>query len=111
MCIIDRFFEEAPPGKSPWTKENVLSLIFFSPDEITKINICHMIAKEHPEVIEGTRWLINVDIIDSDQASEDYAIDHDDADLYEEDASGLLGAVVTEEVGDMQKDLKSSSMF
>ena len=26
MCIIDRFFREAPPGKSPWTKKNVMSL-------------------------------------------------------------------------------------
>ena len=29
IFIIGRFFEEAPPGKSPWTKENVLSLICF----------------------------------------------------------------------------------
>ena len=29
ICIIDRFFKEAPPGKSPWTKENILSLIHF----------------------------------------------------------------------------------
>ena len=29
MCIIERFVEEAPPGKSPWTRENVLSLIHF----------------------------------------------------------------------------------
>ena len=42
MFIIDRFFEEAPPGKSPWTKENVLSLICFSFDEIPKTKICHM---------------------------------------------------------------------
>ena len=40
MCIIDRFFEEAPPGKSLWTKENVLSLVrFFSLDKIPKIKI------------------------------------------------------------------------
>ena len=30
MFIIDLFFKEAPPGKSPWTKENILSLIRFS---------------------------------------------------------------------------------
>ena len=29
MCIIDRIFKEAPPGKSPCTKENVLSLVRF----------------------------------------------------------------------------------
>ena len=29
MCIIDLFFKEAPPGKPPWIKKNVLSLIRF----------------------------------------------------------------------------------
>ena len=49
ICIIDRFFKEAPPGKYPWTKKNlsfVLSLY-----EIPKIKICHKVAKGHPEVI------------------------------------------------------------
>ena len=56
MCIIECFVEEAAPGKSLWTKENVLYLVhFFSLDKITKIKICHMAAKEHPEVIEGRR--------------------------------------------------------
>ena len=32
-----------------------LSFVFFSLDQIPKINICHMVASEHPEVIEG-RW-------------------------------------------------------
>ena len=33
MCIINRYFREAPPGESPWTKENVMSLVrFFSLD-------------------------------------------------------------------------------
>ena len=31
ICIIDCFFEETPPGKSPWTKKMFcLSFIFFS---------------------------------------------------------------------------------
>ena len=52
--IIDSFFREAPPGESPWTKKNDMSLVhFFSLDEIPKIKICHMVAKYHPEVIEG----------------------------------------------------------
>ena len=29
MCIIDYFLAETPPGKSPWTKENILSIIHF----------------------------------------------------------------------------------
>ena len=29
MCIIDRFFKEAPTGKYPWTKQNVFSLVRF----------------------------------------------------------------------------------
>ena len=53
MCIIERFFDVAPTGKSPWTKENVLSLVRFSLDKISRIKICHMVEKEHPEVIEG----------------------------------------------------------
>ena len=54
MCIIDRFFEEAPPGKSPWKKQNFSSLIrFFSLDEIPKIKIFHVLAQENPEFLEG----------------------------------------------------------
>ena len=38
MYVIDRFTAEAPRGKSPWTKQNVLSLIRFdSLDQIPKI--------------------------------------------------------------------------
>ena len=70
MCIIDRFFRGAPTGKSPWTKENVMSLVrFFSLDKIPKIKICHMVAKDHPEVIEWRRRLIAVDFLDSEEAS------------------------------------------
>ena len=29
MCIIDRFFREAPPGEYPWKKENFMSLVGF----------------------------------------------------------------------------------
>ena len=60
-----------------------------------------MVAKEHPEVIEGRRRLINVDVLDSGEAAEDASIDHDDADLDEDDGSGLVGEGVTEDVGDM----------
>ena len=45
ICIIDRFFKEAPTGKSPRTKENVMSLVRFSIDKIPKIKICHMVEK------------------------------------------------------------------
>ena len=69
-----------------------------------------MEAKEHPEVIEGSQRLIAVGVLDSEEAAEDASIIHDDAALDEEDGSGLVGAVVTEEVGDMQKALKSSSL-
>ena len=49
-----------------------------------------MVAKEHPEVIEGRQRLIAMDVIDSEEADEDASIDHDDADFYEEDGSGLV---------------------
>ena len=85
-----------------------VSRSFFSLDEIPKIKIYHMVAKEHPEVIEGGRRLINVDVLDSEEAAEDAYIVHDYADFDEEDGSGLVGASVTEEVRDIQKALKSS---
>ena len=69
-----------------------------------------MVAKEYPEVIEGRRHLIDVGVIESEETDEDASIDDDDAVLDEEDGSGLVGSGVTEEVGDMQKSLKSSSL-
>ena len=68
---------------------------FFLLDEIPKIKICHMVAKEHPGVIEGRRQLIAVDVPDSEEAAEDASIVHDDAALDEDDGSGLVGAGVT----------------
>ena len=80
-------------------KKNVLYIIIFlSLEKTPKINISHMIAKEHPEMIERKQLLIAVDVLDSEQAAEDYSIDHDGAALDEDDGSGLLGAGVTEEV-------------
>ena len=66
-----------------------------------KIKICHMVAKEHPKVIEGRIRFIDVDVIEYDEANEDSSIDPDGAALDKEDVSGLLGAGVTEEVKDM----------
>ena len=60
-------------------------------------------------MIEGRRRLIAVDVLDSEEASEDDYIIHDDTALDEEDGSGLVGSGVTEEVGYMQKSLKYSS--
>ena len=85
-------------------------VIFFSLDKIPKIKICHMVAKDHPEVIEGRRQLIAVDVLDSEEASEDASIVHYDAAFDEEYGSGLVGAGVTEEVGDIQKALNYSSL-
>ena len=88
-----------------------MSLVrFFSLDEIPKINIFHMVATDHPEVIEGRRRLITVDVLDYEETAEDASIVHDDADFDEEDGSGLLWAGVTEEVQDMHKELNSSSL-
>ena len=67
-----------------------------------------MLTKEHPEVIGGRQQLIYVDVLDSEEASEDAYIDHDYAALDEDDGSGLVGAGVTEYVGDMQKSSKYS---
>ena len=56
-----------------------VSRSFFSLDEIPKIKICHMVANEHPKVIERRRRLIAVDVLDSEEAAEDASIVHDDA--------------------------------
>ena len=42
----------------------------FSLDKIPKIKIFHMVASEHPEVIEGRRWLIATDVPESEEANE-----------------------------------------
>ena len=39
---------------------------FFSLDQIPKIQICHMVVNEHPEVIEWRRRLISVDVCESE---------------------------------------------
>ena len=119
MYIIDRFTVETPHGKSPWTKGNVLSLIrFFSLDQIPKINICHMVASEHPEVIEGRRRLISTDVLDSEEEAEDVSIDNDGSDSDEEDESvykeaGMRTCVTqsgTEEAEEVQWVVKSASL-
>ena len=57
MTIMDSYATDTPHGKS--LLKIVLSLIrFVSPDQISKIKICHMVASEHTEVIEGRRQLI-----------------------------------------------------
>ena len=64
IYFIDRLTAETPHGKSQWGKK-CLSLICFVPlDQIPKIKIFHMVASEHPEVIEGRRRLIATDFLD-----------------------------------------------
>ena len=99
MYVIDRLTMETPHGKSPWTKQMFLSLVgFFFLDQIPKIKIFHMVASEHPEVIEGRRRLIDTDVIDSEKAAEDGSIDNYGADFYEEDDSGLGDVGVIKDV-------------
>ena len=65
-------------------KPNVLSLICFVPlDQTPKIKICHVVASEHPEVIEGRRQFIATGFIHSEEAAEDGYIDNDSAALDE----------------------------
>ena len=59
-------------------KMSCLLFVFYL-DKITKIKICHMVAKDHPEVIEGRRRLIAVDVLESEETAEDAYIVHDDA--------------------------------
>ena len=68
----------------------------FSLDKIPKIKVCHMVEKEHPEVIEGRRGFIDVDVFDSEEAAEDDSIVRDADALDEEERSGLVGEGVPE---------------
>ena len=43
---------------------------------------------EHTEVIEGRHWLIDTDVLDSEEVAKDGSIDNDGAALDEEDNSG-----------------------
>ena len=54
--------------------------------------------------------MIAVDVLESEETAEDAYIVHDDAAEIEEDGSGLVGGILTEEVQDMQKASKSSSL-
>ena len=49
-------------------------------------------------------------VLESDEAAEDVSIYHYSAALDEDGGGGLVWAVVTEEVEDMQKYFKSSSL-
>ena len=50
-----------------------------------------MLAKEHPEAIEGEQLFIDVDILESEKAAKDDSINYDGAASDEEDGSGLIG--------------------
>ena len=70
-------------------KRNVLSLIFFVPlDQNPKIKICHMVASENTEVIEGRRRLVATYVLDSEEVDEDGSIDNDGDSSDEEYESG-----------------------
>ena len=84
---------------------------FFSLVQIPNIKICHMVAKEHPAVIEVRRRLIAVDVLESEEVAEDDSINNDGVTLDEEDGSGFIGAGITEEVEDMQKAVKYYSIL
>ena len=93
MSTIDPFSMETPQGKSTWTKQNILSLVhFFFLDQIPNIKICHMVASEHPEVAEGRRRLIAMEVPDPEEESEDGSIDDDGDASDEEDDSGPVEA-------------------
>ena len=96
-------------------KKIFLSLIRFVPlDQTPKIEICHMVANEYPEVIKGGRRLISIDVLDSEEADEYGSIDNDGSASDEEDESGSGEACVrtcvtqsgTEEVEEMQRVVK-----
>ena len=64
-------------------------LIVFVPlEQIPRIKVCHIVASENPEVIEGRRWLISTDVLDSEEAAEGGSVDNYGDASYEEDNIG-----------------------
>ena len=70
-----------------------------------------MVSKEYTEVILGRQRLIAMDVLDSEEEAEYSSINHDGDALNEEYGSGLVGSGATEEVEDMHKDVKYSSIL
>jgi hypothetical protein len=55
VSTIDRFFDEAPPGKSPWCKENLKELRkFCNLYHIVILRACYLLAKRDPSVFVGS---------------------------------------------------------
>ena len=94
MYVVDSFTAKTNRCKSPWKKTICFLLGFFPLDQICKIKTRHMVASEHPEVIDRSQWCIATDVIDSQEADADGYIDNDFAALDEEKNSGSGEAVV-----------------
>ena len=84
---------------------------FVSLDQILKIKIFHIVVSEHPELIEGRRRFIAMNVPDPEESAEYGSIDYDGADSDEEyesgsrEAGGSTGVaeVGTKEVENVQK--------
>ena len=50
---------------------------FYFPCPNPQDKIFHMVASEHPEVIEGRQGLIVIEVLDPGEADEDGSIDYD----------------------------------
>ena len=69
-----------------------------------------MVTSEHPEVIEGRRWFITTDVLDSEEADEDGSIDNDGASSDEEDESGLVevGVITGVDAAETEEEAQQS---
>ena len=56
--------------------KTIVTFLFFF-DHNPKIKICHMVASEHLDVVEGVRRLISTDILGPEEESEDSSIDYE----------------------------------
>ena len=52
-------------------------IYFVTLEQIPKIKIFHIVASEHPEVVEGRWRFIATDVLDSEEADKDVFIDND----------------------------------
>eukprot|EP00957_Ditylum_brightwellii_P062741 4761483-Ditylum_brightwellii.AAC.1 len=81
LQLIDKFGKDADENNTMWSKEIFYKMLkYWSPKEIPKLRICHMVACEkEPGVIVGVKQLIAEDKNkDKEDDEEDNVIVEDD---------------------------------
>ena len=82
MSVIDKFLQEILILSLHGKRFFCLSF-FFNLGQIFRIKICHIVTREHTRIIEGRRWFIDTEILDTEGAAEDGVVDNEGDNLDE----------------------------